>query len=122
MTPICCMSSYCIQITRYLMTFVDTSEARLRLYRLRQKGDVECHPRYLISAAILWAFPAKGVIYTKPRLGEEKLPRVGKMVLRLAAGTPNQEARVAAYCELAVVGSHRPVAPESFGPPSARVG
>ena len=44
------------------------------------------------------------------------------MALRLAVGTLNQEARVAAYCTEAVVGTQRPLIPESFGPPSARVG
>ena len=61
-------------------------------------------------------------VYMNPRFVEENLDRVGKTVSRLPEGTPNQEARVAAYCDEAMVGTQRPLTSESLGPPSTRVG
>jgi hypothetical protein len=61
-------------------------------------------------------------LYTKPRLLLLKLPMEGRIVGRSAAATPNHWARVAAYCELAVEGTQRPLEPESSGPARARVG
>ena len=55
-------------------------------------------------------------LYTKPRLLLLKLPMDGSTVGRSAALTPNHCASVAAYCELAVEGTQRPLEPESSGP------
>src|ERR1700722_13190114 len=52
----------------------------------------------------------------------EKEPMLGKMVGIWALETPNHCANVAAYCAVAVVGTQRPLEPESSGPPSASVG
>jgi hypothetical protein len=60
--------------------------------------------------------------YTKPRFVVLKLPMAGSTVGNSAAVTPNHCASVAAYCELAVLGTQRPFEPESSGPPSASVG
>src|ERR1700722_399112 len=60
--------------------------------------------------------------YTNPRLLEVKFPMDGNTAGSSAALTPNHWARVAAYCELAVVGTQRPFVSESSGPPSASVG
>jgi hypothetical protein len=54
--------------------------------------------------------------YTNPRLVVAKLPILGKMVDICVALTPNQEARVAAYCTLPVEGTQRPLVPEKSGP------
>jgi len=62
------------------------------------------------------------LVYTKPRLLLLKLPIDGSTVDKLAEETPNHWASVAAYCELAVEGTHRPLEPESSGPASANVG
>ena len=63
-----------------------------------------------------------GPVYTNPRLALEKLPIFGKIAGSWAALTPNHRASVAAYCTLPVVGTQRPLVPESSGPPSASVG
>ncbi len=60
--------------------------------------------------------------YTNPRLVVLKLLMAGSTVGKSAALTPNHCARVAAYCELAVLGTQRPFEPESSGPPSAKGG
>jgi hypothetical protein len=58
----------------------------------------------------------------KLRVGFVKFGRLGKMVGRSAAPTPNHLARVAPYWSTEVEGIQRPLVPTSSGPPSARVG
>ena len=54
-----------------------------------------------------------------PRLLLEKFPIFGKMFNISSSGTPNQRAKVAAYCSFEVVGTQRPRAPEPESASSA---
>jgi hypothetical protein len=58
----------------------------------------------------------------KPKFVVVKFAKLGKMFGKLAALTPNQVARVAAYWSKAVVGIQRPFWSASFGPPRVSVG
>ena len=63
-----------------------------------------------------------GTYARNPRLLELKLPMLGKILLMLAAGTPNHSASVAPYCATLVVGMNVPRLLASRLPPTASSG